>query len=1236
VNFTHLHVHSEYSLLDGMCKIPTLVQRAKELGMDSLALTDHGVLYGAVQFYLACREAGIKPILGVEGYVAPGDHRSKTTADRDPSHILLLAKNEQGWRNLIRLVTTAHLDGFYYKPRVDRELLAAHSEGLVALSGCLNAEVPRLILENRLDDARAAALWYKEVFGDYYLELQSHEIPELTKVNEALVTLSRETGIPLAATNDSHYVFQDDHYAHDVLLCIQTNSNVHEEKRLKLSDNSYYLKSVQEMAALFPELPEALENTQRIADMCDVSLDFSKLYLPEYLTPHGQSPEDYLAELCWDGLKRRYGDVTEPLEQRLSYELEVIRKTQFANYFLVVWDFVRFAQSRNILYGVRGSAAASIVLYCLGITDIDPLATKLVFERFLNVERKEMPDIDMDFADDRRDEVIAYVVEKYGRDHVSQIVTFGTLGAKAALRDVGRALGMSYSDVDRVARLVPTALHVTLDRALEESSELAAVYQEDEAVKHLVDTARDLEGTARHSSTHAAGVVISKEPLTELVPLQRASRGAEGGMVTTQWPMEDIARIGLLKMDFLGLINLTILANARDLVRQTQGVELDLQKLPLDDQRTYDLLAAAETTGVFQLESAGMRRAIKELKPRNVGEIAALVALYRPGPMQHMPTYIAAKHGLEQVRFPHPALKEILEDTYGVIVYQDQVLLILQRFAGYSLGQADIVRKAMSKKNADLMQAERQNFIDGAKGKGIKEHEAQAVFELIEPFAGYAFNKAHATCYAMIAYQTAYLKANYPAEYMCAFMTSFAGLPEKLASAVAECGRLRVRVLPPDINKSAVHFTVEHLTNPNPGENPLAVRFGLAAIKNVGGAALQGVLAVRDEGGAFSSIEDLCRRGDFHGLNKRAMESLIRAGALDCLGKRGAVLAATDRILAEAQRQQHLRDSGQSSMFDLWGASVPVPVQDIELPGGDVPDREKAAWEKELLGVHLSYNPLMILASNPHRDVTVFLDQVDEELVGQTVVVAGMVTSVRSIMTRDHRSFASVVIEDLVGSVQVTVWPEQYQDTRELWQEGELLLVRGKVSNRRDEVQISCEQVERYAPEARGGDTEGIEVEPAIRPVRPVRTVYEPSDAPNSGEVEPSYARSLVAEPAASFTPGNGGSSAAAAKSSPVPQKNGNGHPHSDGNGANGNAKRKTLFIHLYESNDAERDLRQFQSLLDIFQRHQGDDAIRLTVISGGSAVPLELPAMTVRVCPEFEDELKALVGEGAFTMEES
>jgi DNA polymerase-3 subunit alpha len=1029
------------------------------MGMNSLAIADHGVLYGIVTFYREAKEAGIKPIIGCELYVAPKEKESKLAAEKSPYHLVVLAKNNTGYHNLLRLVTTAHLEGFYYKPRVDKELLSQYHEGLVALSSCPQGEIGRLILEGRPQDAEKAALWYKEVFGDFYLELQRHDnIPELEQINKELVNLSRKLNLPLVATNDVHYVNKDDAYAHDVLLCIQTNNTVHNEKRPKMSDDSFYLKSPQEMAELFADVPEALANTERVAELCNLNLEFGRLHLPEIELPPGVTADELLAQLSETGLRGRYTGLPPEAVNRLRYELDVIKKTQFANYFLVIWDVISFVRDRNILFGVRGSAAASIVLYCLGITDIDPLEHRLVFERFLNIERKEMPDIDLDFQDDRRDEVIKYVAQRYGQDHVAQIITFGTMGARAAIRDVGRALGMSYGSVDQVARQIPGGPAITIQEALETNVEMHNSYRNDDAIKHLIDTAIKLEGVARHASTHAAGVVISRESLIKHIPLQRPSRGDEQSINMTQFAMDDIARIGLLKMDFLGLANLTILEKAKQTISRTRSIDLDLHRLPLDDKKTFELLSAGETTGVFQLEGAAMRRFIKELKPTCFGDIAAMVALYRPGPKQHIPTFIRAKHGIEPIRFPHQALAEILQETYGVIVYQDQVLLIVQAFAGYSLGEADIVRKAMGKKVPEIMKKEMQRFLSGAKKKGFSKEVAEQVWNLIEPFAGYAFNKAHSVSYAMIAYQTAYLKANYSVEFMCALLTANMGQAEKIANAVAECQRLGIKVLPPDVSRSGESFTIE-----SEGDAP-AIRFGLAAIKNVGAAAIRPIIAAREQGGPFKSIEDFCRRADLRNLNKRALESIIKAGATDSLGKRGALLAGVDRILSLAQTEQRLKEKGQSTMFDLWGKSVDVPLPGLDLPSMESSPKEKLLWEKELLGVCLSDHPFSYASQKLAAQVDVFCGQINDEMVGQTVMTAGTITSTRQIFTKDRRQFISAVLEDFGGSVEVTVWPEVYERTRTLWEEGNMLLVKGKVKARGEGVQLVCLSASLYQP----------------------------------------------------------------------------------------------------------------------------------------------------------------------------
>ena len=1077
--FTHLHVHTEYSLLDGLCRINQVIAKAKELGMTSLAITDHGSMHGVIEFYLAAMEAGIKPIIGCETYVAETSRHSRNVGDKGLYHLVLLAKNQQGYHNLIQLITKAHLEGFYYKPRVDKELLTQYREGLIALSACAHGELPRLILSGQLEEAAAQASWYKKTFDDFYLEIQRHPIPELEKINEGLLQLSSKLDIPIVATNDVHYVNKEDSSSQELLLCIQTNTSIYDEKRFKMAGDFFYLKSPDEMSEMFSDLPQAIENTQKIADMCQLQIEFERLHLPQLDLPEGQTADDYLAELCRQGLKQRFPSATPEIQQRLDYELEVIKQTQFADYFLVVWDLISFAKKQNILFGVRGSAAASLALYCLGITSINPLPTKLVFERFLNIERREPPDIDLDFQDDHRDKMISYVTQKYGPDHVAQIITFGTLGARAALRDVGRALGMPYGQVDRVARLVTPRPNITLEQAMAENKELDEIYHEDSTVQNLVDTAKKLEGIARHASTHAAGVVISREPLTQYLPLQRATKDNDQDMTVTQYSMESVARLGLLKLDFLGLANLTLLAKAREIIAENRGITIDLQRIPLDDAVTFQLLTSGETGGIFQLESAGMRRYIKELKPNTFNDIAAMVALYRPGPMEHIPTFIKAKHGIELTRYPHPAVKEILEETYGVIVYQDQVLHIVRALAGYSLGQADIFRKAMGKKIPEVMKKEKQNFINGAKKNGFSTELAAEIFALIEPFAGYAFNKAHSVSYALIAYQTAYLKANYTLEYMAAFLNTYAFHPDRLPPAIAESRRLNIPVLPPDINKSQTSFAIEK------EDGKAAIRFSLTAIKNVGYAAIEPIILARKNGGEFKSVEDFCRRVDLRNVNKKVIESLIKAGAFDKLASRGALLQAMDRIISLAQWEQRLRESGQTSMFDLWGDSVPTPLPNLNLDDLDTPLKDRLEWERELLGVYVSEHPLSTMAPSLANAATALCGGIDIEMAGEKVIIAGMVTSIRQLYTRDKRPFVIATLEDLDGSIEVAAWSEVYGQTKEMWQEGKILLVEGMVKARDDRPSINCFKVRQYQTDGETSKEKEKEKETESAPAPP-------------------------------------------------------------------------------------------------------------------------------------------------------
>ena len=1197
------------------------MQRAKELGMDHLAITDHGGMYGAVEFYSACHEAGIKPIIGCEVYVADGSRHSKTAADKSPYHLTLLAKNDTGYHNLIKLVTKANLEGFYYKPRIDRELMEEHHEGLIALSGCPSGEVPRRIIEGRMDEARERALWFKELFGDFYLELQYHEyIPELEPLNSGLIALNHELDIPLVLTNDCHYVAQDDAPIQDLLICIQTNTNVLDEKRMRMEDHSYHLRSSDEMAALFPDLPEAYENAQRIAEQCNVELDFSQMHLPEYGVPENTTPKEYLAKLCWDGLERRLPGAGPEYHDRLTYELSVIEHTSFANYFLVVWDIAAFTRKKGILFGVRGSAAASLALYVLSVTDVDPLAYRLVFERFLNMERKEMPDIDMDFQDDRRDEVLHYVVGKYGKDHVAQIITFGTMGPKAALRDTGRALAIPFAEVDQVARLVPFRAR-TLDEALETEPKLRDLYEADATLGNLINNAKRLEGVVRHASTHAAGVLISKEPLTEYVPLQRPIKGNDDDLAMTQYPMDPIAKLGLLKMDFLGLSNLSILDKAIQVIAQHRGEQIDLHQVPLDDAKTFDLLSSGQTTGIFQLESSGMRRHIKNLKPRSLMDISAMIALYRPGPMEHIDTYIQASHGKQQAEYPHPVLEEILEETHGVIVYQDQVLLIVQAIAGYSLGEADIVRKAMGKKIPAIMQQERQGFIAGALAQGFDQELADQIFALIEPFAGYAFNKAHSVSYALIAYWTAYFKANYPVEYMVALLNSHSGQQERIAIEVDECARLKITILPPDINRSDVAFTVD--TDP---EGKPAIRFGLGSIKHVGSGALESLVSSRKESGSFASLDELCRNGDPGSITRRVLESLVKVGALHEFGSRGSLLASMDRILAMAQRENQLRQSGQTTMFDLFGDSVGTPLAAVELvEAEDASPRERQEWERELLGKQISDNPISVIASDPNTNAIAFRGDLDDVTPNKRVTVVGQVYSVRNPRTKDGRAFAVVELELLGGRLEVVAWPDVYEKDPEIWAEGAVLLVVGKVRTREDKVSVHAEEASVFTAEgdiAQAGELSVGEV--TAPPDNPPNNVKEAmNEPPPVNMMETPDDDGIPAE------------TVVAASANGAPKASGNGAvavPHTNGtNGKNGaeTPQQRTFLISLTDSGDPSEDTFLVQSAIRLTLEFQGNDAVQLEISSNGKRVRLEMPLISTQLCQELEDRMAALIGPG-------
>ncbi|HEY3523041.1 MAG TPA: DNA polymerase III subunit alpha [Candidatus Limnocylindrales bacterium] len=1072
-DFVHLHTHSEFSLLDGLGRITDLVDSAANLGFDRLALTDHGALYGAVAFFQAAKARGIAPIIGVETYVARRSMRDKEgKADAQPFHLILLARDWTGYQNLCRLVTDAHVEGYYYKPRIDREHLAAHATGLVGLSACLNGEVARALEVEDWELARKVAGEYSEIFGPegFFLELQDHGLPEQRRLNEQLLRLAPEVGLPLVVTNDLHYVRSEQHDAHDVLLCVGTGSNLDTPGRMKFETSDFYLKSAAEMAALFPDQREALLNTRRIAEMCDVELPLNQLRIPHFPVPDGETVESWLRRECQRGLEARYGTVKPELQARLDYELGVIISMGYAGYFLIVADFVRFAREQGIQTTCRGSAPGSIVTYTLGITPVDPIAWQLPFERFLNPDRVTMPDIDVDFQDDRRDEVIAYVARKYGADHVAQIITFGTMLARAAIRDVGRVLGYGYGEVDRIAKAVPNQLGIRLDEALETAPALREMYDADTGIHRLIDLAKQLEGVARNASTHAAGVVISREPLTEIMPLQKATNSEA---LMTQFEMHGVDALGLLKFDFLGLSNLTILKNAVDRIRGHRGVEIDLERIPLDDAKTFELLASGETTGVFQLESAGMRRYVRELRPTSVNDLAAMVALYRPGPMDNIPAYIRRKHGQEQVTYLHPLLEPFLERTYGIFVYQEDIMAAAIALGGFTGPEADTLGYAIRKKKSSVLRAQKEKFVSQAAERGVPADTIDAVFKAFEPFERYGFNKAHATCYGLVAYQTAYLKANYTVEYMAAVLSAFRDNDEKVAAAVAECRRMGIEVLPPDVHRSGVEFTVE-------GE---AIRFGLLAVKNVGEGAIQSIVDAREEGGPFRSLTDFCSRIDLRLANRKVLESLARVGALAAFGHPAQILDGLDDAMAAAQAVQRDRITGQTSLFDM---AVSEDAVSLERPLPNVaeePMRVRLRWEKELLGLYLSEHPMGEVADQVGAYVNAYSgDLKDESLDGQRVVIGGIVTGVRMVVTKARQTMAVATLEDLQGAVEVVVFPKTYEQTAATWQDGAILLVAGRVDHRGEEASILADLVVEWeSAVARGPEAFAREVAAADR-----------------------------------------------------------------------------------------------------------------------------------------------------------
>src|SRR5713101_4160507 len=1071
-DFAHLHVHTEYSLLDGFSRTKKLVQQAKALGMQHLAITDHGAMYGAIEFYKACKAAGLNPIIGIEAYLTDDMHDHSKRFSHDYHHLLLLAKNNTGYYNLLKLTTIAHTEGWHLRPRIDKKVLEQYAEGLIVTSSCLSGEIPKTQLKEKQDEAYTMARWYQDVFGpeNFYLEIQEHhgtfedgQPSPQGQLNQLLYRMHKDLQLEMVATNDLHYVDAHDAASHDVLLCVQTGKQLDSPKRMKFDSQQYYLKSPEEMARLFPDVPEALMNSVRIAEQCSVDPLAYKAQLPNYtIPPEYNSQKEFLRVLCLEGVKEHFGEITESIQKQLDYEIDLIARKRFVPYFLIEWDFVNYARSRGIRCSARGSAAGSLMAYTLGITNVDPLRYQLPFERFFNPERADMPDIDMDFPDDRREEVIAYVAHKYGEDRVAQMVTFNTMAAKASVKDVARVMGEQEVG-DRITRLIPTGPHVTLQRSLDNVRELNDLYKESRIVQEIIDQALKLEGAVRSTGVHAAGVIVANGPLEKFVPLQlRDPKDPSKGRIT-QYEQAHLEELGLIKFDFLGLSNLTILDNALKYIQQSCGEEIVLEKVPLDPvpgddeqnarrQKAFDLLASGETTGIFQLEGAKMTEYIKQLKPTCIEDIMAMIALYRPGPMDSIPDFIDAKHGRKKIKYLDPRLEEWLAESYGVIVYQDQVLFIGVNLAGFSWGKVNTFRKALSKKKMDEVEGYKGDFIEGCVKNDMKRDMAEQLFTLILPFGGYGFNKAHAASYAVVAFYTAYLKANYTAEFMAATMTTEASDAKKIANAIAECKRMGVGVLGPDVNKSDRGFTVEDG----------AVRFGLLAIKGIGEGPIGEIVRARSEGGPFKSLADFCTRVDPKFVGKGAIETLIKVGAMDSLadGKRHQLLDAVERAMQHGKNERTARERGMVSLFGDMAEVQNAFEFALNSNAKEIDNNVLLQWEKELIGLYIAKHPLAYLGDLLKGQITHNTAEITEEMDKQKVVLGGTITEARRITTKKGDPMCAVKLEDMYGSIEVTVFPRLYADTSELWTENTVVIVRGEVQVRRDQPGILCNSVE--------------------------------------------------------------------------------------------------------------------------------------------------------------------------------
>lgn len=1063
MKFVHLHTHSHYSLLDGLAKIDELIQSAKEDGAPAIALTDHGVMYGVIEFYQKCKKAGIKPIIGVEAYLAPNSRHDKITKSDESNyhHLILLAKNHEGYKNLIKLTSIAHLEGFYYKPRIDWEVLEKHGQGLIALTACMGGEIPRLVMAGKEERAKKRIKEYVSLFGEgnFYLELQDHpDLPGQDEVNRRLIKLAHEMNVPLVATNDVHYLKKEDDEAQDVLLCLQNKKKKNDRDRMNMTGVDYSLRPAKEIIEAFKDFPEAIENTVKIAEQCNLEIELGNIQLPHFAVPEGKDGDGLLREWCEKGLIKRYekeyGEVENEIKERMDFELSVIKKMGWPSYFLIVADFVNWAKDNGIVVGPgRGSAAGSLVCYLTGITNLDPLKYDLLFERFLNPDRVSMPDIDLDFADIRRDEVIEYVENKYGKDHVAQIITFGTMAARAAARDVGRVLDYPYDYCDRLAKMIP--MFCKIDEALETVEELRDVYKKEEEAKRILNFAKRLEGVARHASTHACGVVITKDPLVEYVPLQYASSSDRS--IVSQYSLHPIEDLGLLKMDFLGLKNLTIIESAINIIKNTRGLIIDIEKIPLNDKKTYKLFQDGETTGVFQFESSGMKRYLRELKPTDFEDIIAMVALYRPGPMEWIPDYIAGKHGKKKPAYLHPKLEPILKKTHGVAIYQEQVMQMARDLAGFTMAEADVLRKAVGKKIVKLLAEQKEKFIDGCVKNGISSQLAEKIFSFIEPFAGYGFNRSHAACYALIGYQTAYLKAHWPTEFMAALLTADQQNIDRIAVEIEECRNMGIEVSRPDINQSFGSFTVvtsgtEKNTIVSEDEEVNTIRFGLKAIKNVGEHISDVIIKERKENGPFKDVTDLLERVTDKDMNKKSLESLIKSGALDAFSERGRLLNNIDNLLAFSKEISKNQNNGQESLFSqapILNVSHKIKID----PAPAATKPEKLTWEKELLGVYITEHPFTEFKAHLGGLVVPFLE-LNTKSTNDNVNVGGVITSIKKIITRSNESMLFVKIEDSTASIEILVFPRLLKETSPIWKEGNIILCQGKKSDKDQEIKI--------------------------------------------------------------------------------------------------------------------------------------------------------------------------------------